>query len=538
MNASFILKRLIPLFFLHMFFLSPSAFAIQFSGVVVDNNGEPVSKAIVRLQGTSFATLTDQYGRFNMAAGFTVKSKYITAWKSGYYNGGQRVSAKRNYRIVLTPVPSGDNQKYEWMRPSHKEPELSKNRAKEKTCKDCHTKDFMEQWEKSTHASSATNPLFLSFFNGTDIHGKKAAGPGYKLDFPNSNGNCAACHVPALALKNPFNADPNKAQGIEKEGVFCDLCHKIADVNTDRDGGYPGVLSIQFQRPPEGKKIFFGPYDDVFPGPDSYNPLYKDSRYCASCHNGKFWGVLAYPEFQEWAESPYAKENVHCQDCHMKPDGKITRFVLKKEGGILRNPATVYSHAFHGVRDRDFMSRAIGLETKANLEDNILRLTVEVKNVKAGHHYPTGNPMRNMLLLIDVSDESGIKLPMLRGERVPVWGGVGDVEAGNYAGLPGKGFAKVLKDLMPYPDRRIKPHFQTEYPAPHWRPAVVESDSRIAAKGSDVSVYQFQVPKAEAATIHITARLIYRRAYKSWLDAKGLEIEDMEIAREELVVKR
>lgn len=377
----------------------------------------------------------------------------------------------------------------------------------------------------------------MAFFSGTDVNGKNDVVPGYKLDFPNSNGNCATCHVPALALDNPFNSDPNEAQGVAREGIFCDLCHKIDSVNIDKTGGKPGILSIQFQRPIDGHQIFYGPYEDVFPGDDSYHPLYEDSRYCAPCHNGKFWDVLAYSEFQEWAESSYAGKNIHCQNCHMKPNGIMTRFALEEEGGVLRDPATIPSHEFLGIKDIAFMSDAVELNTKADLEGDVLQVSVTIKNVNAGHHYPTGNPMRNMILLIDATVENGESLQMIKGERVPSWGGVGNPENGNYSDFPGKGFAKVLKDVLPYPDGRIRRHFQYEYPAPHWRPTIVESDNRIPADGSDISDYQFKLPKTLSGPIHITTRLIFRRAFKSWLEAKNFEMPDMEIARNNLVIK-
>ena len=532
-------KAYLPLSLFQLFFLQSVVFASQFSGIVVDVKGQPISNAVVRLQGTSFLTLTDQKGHFNIVIDEVISSKYITAWKSGFYNGGQPVSREnKEYRIILISIPLSDNQKYKWLPPSHDQmPRPIDSTVEVKPCQVCHPV-LTEQWRNSAHAGSAINPLFLAFFNGTDAYGGKGIGLGYKLDFPNSNGNCTTCHVPALALDNPFSADPNEAQGVVKEGIFCDICHKINGVNIDQTGGYPGILSIKLQRPADGHQTFYGPYDDVFPGDDSYHPLYKNSQYCAPCHNGKFWNVLTYSEFQEWAESSYAKENIHCQDCHMKPDGKMTRFALEKEGGVLRDPVTIPSHLFFGVRDRVFMMEAIDLITQANLAGDTLKVCVTVKNVKAGHHYPTGNPMRNMLLLVDVVDGDGSSLLMNKGERVPVWGGVGTVEEGNYAGLPGKGFAKVLKDLLPYPDGRRKRHFQNENPAPHWRPTLVESDDRIPANQSDVSNYQFHVPKTLSRSLHITTRLLYRRVYKNLLDAKGLKIPDIEIARKNLIIKR
>ena len=126
---------------------------------------------------------------------------------------------------------------------------------------------------------------------------------------------------------------------------------------------------------------------------------------------------------------------------------------------------------------------------------------------------------------------------MLTGETVPAWGGVGAVSDGNYADLPGKGFAKVLKDPILYPaDSGQQRHFVPAYPAPHWRPAIVESDNRIPANQADISSYRFQIPPG-SNPITVTARLIFRRAYKNWLDAKGLKIPDMEIARKSVPVR-
>lgn len=146
--------------------------------------------------------------------------------------------------------------------------------------------------------------------------------------------------------------------------------------------------------------------------------------------------------------------------------------------------------------------------------------------------------MRNMLLLVEATDRNGQRLSLVHGEKLPEWAGVGPLEKGNYAGLPGKGYAKVLKDLMLYPDRRLNRDFVFEYPAPHWRPTLIEHDSRIPADGTDSTTYQFQVLESTPKPIQITTRLIYRRAYKKWLDAKGFEIADLELAINRLAIKR
>lgn len=531
-----LLAGLLSLVSLHLISPSVTTAAVQFSGVVVDQQGRPLDNATVRLQGTAFSTLSNQVGLFEITVDTPVASKHITAWKYGYYNGGQRAApGDAPFRIQLNPIHTDDNRSYIWQPSTVQTADVGKPEVK--PCQKCHS-DLTAQWSMSTHAGSATNPLFLAFFKGSDHSGAKSAGPGYKLDFPNSNGNCATCHVPAMALDNPFSADPREARGVAREGVFCDLCHKIDASRIDGSGGYPGVLSYKFNRPFDGHQLFFGPYQDVFPGDDSYHPLYRESRYCAPCHNGRFWGVEMYSEFREWAESSYATRGIHCQECHMKPDGIMTRFALEQEGGVARLPETIPSHLFSGIGDLSFMQQAIDLSIRTELEGDRLNVTATVTNLTAGHHYPTGNPMRNMILLVEASAEDGRRLPLIDGSTVPVWGGVGAVTEGNYAGLPGRGFAKVLRDAIPYPDNREKRHFRPEYPAPHWRPALIESDTRIPANGIDTSRYGFRIPAGEHAPIRITARLIYRRSYKNWLAAKNIADNDRELTRTSLTVER
>ncbi|MEI6259771.1 MAG: hypothetical protein WCR46_07695 [Deltaproteobacteria bacterium] len=184
------------------------------------------------------------------------------------------------------------------------------------------------------------------------------------------------------------------------------------------------------------------------------------------------------------------------------------------------------------------MTESIDLDVSVELKESDLIVVATVKNVKAGHHYPTGNPMRNMILLVEVSGENGRELSLVSGDRVPVWGGIGSVEKGNYAGLPGKGFAKVLRDTISYPDGRVQRHFQPEYPAPHWRPVFIESDNRIPAYGADISRYGFGIPADMRGSIRVVAKLIFRKSYKNWMDTKGFEINDLELARKSLTVGR
>ena len=177
-------------------------------------------------------------------------------------------------------------------------------------------------------------------------------GPGYKLDFPDTAGNCAACHTPAASVNEPYGVDPREVTGVPAEGVPCDFCHKVWDVRLDSNSGLPfenmpGVLAYEFRRPPEDHQFFAGPLDDVAPGEDTYSPLQTQSQFCAPCHFGVFWGTVIYDSFGEWLHSPYndPQNGKTCQDCHFRdlPDGNKAG-----NSGVVR-PSGSAEHPLSGV---------------------------------------------------------------------------------------------------------------------------------------------------------------------------------------------
>jgi hypothetical protein len=149
-------------------------------------------------------------------------------------------------------------------------------------------------------------------------------------------------------------------------------------------------------------------------------------------------------------------------------------------------------------------------------------------NTNAGHRIPTGETFRNILLLVEASDEKGEPLKQVSGGKVPEWGGTGPRAEGYYAGLPGKGFALVYADA------------QGNINVPFWKAVRVISDNRIRPRNTDESVYAFERPKGKGpAEVRVTARLIYRKTFKPLADAKGWKLEDivMEEASEVLYVE-
>ena len=167
---------------------------------------------------------------------------------------------------------------------------------------------------------------------------------GAGLQYPDGIGVCNACHAPTV----PFDTDLRSLSGDAVHGVHCDFCHKIAKASTERIGFTHGRYGLQLLRPPhpspsppggEGRvrgssqgQIFFGPLDDVDRGEDSYSPLYHESRYCASCHEGVIFGVPVYTTYSEWLASPARTEGKQCQSCHMTPTGTMTNIAPGKGG--------------------------------------------------------------------------------------------------------------------------------------------------------------------------------------------------------------
>ncbi len=214
---------------------------------------------------------------------------------------------------------------------------------------------------------------------------------------------------------------------------------------------------------------------------------------------------------------------IECQDCHMKPDGISTYFVQPEKGGRPHNPLTMPSHLQPGSRDPQILANSVTMNLSASQNGDSVKTMVTIYNDQTGHHVPTGRPSRNILLLIKAVTDEGDTLEQIYGEKVPEWGGMGDYGSGNYAGMSGKGFAKILED-----SNGISP-------APSWRPTHILSDNRIASFASDTSYYYFRAP-AKSEKIRINARLIYRRFFKKWMDEKNFVIPDIEMENKSIEI--
>jgi hypothetical protein len=487
------------------------------SGTVITNTGLPAEGAIVRQKATANYTTASTDGSFVLSGLVEGQAVLVTAWLDGYYIQWQSVTpSAQGVTLILSPYPTSDNPNYVWYSATAAEQSLG--------CMHCMV--AFPGWQAGAHGQASSNSRFFSMYNGVDLAVTKPVDPGFKLDFPDDPGNCANCHAPGAVTRpdGSSSGDMNDLRpGVEQEGIFCEFCHKIANVQLDPATGLPypeapGVQSYRLVRTYPGFVLFLGPLDDVTRRV-SYLPLEKKSQFCAPCHQFSFFDTPIYQSFAEWLDSPYPAQGIECQTCHMPPES-VPYFVYPEKGGLIRDPSTLASHLDLGVKDADFMQRSVSMSVQASAAEDDIEATVVISNVFAGHHVPTDYPGRNMILVIEAVDATGGVLQQLGGPVVPEWGG-GGLAGNDYAGQPGKGYAKLLRDLA-----------TNEWPVvSYWKPTSIQEDNRIAAGTSDTSTYRFALPtSANLGVVRITATLWLRRLYIDQARAKGWDTPDLLMA--------
>ena len=484
--------------------------AATVSGVVRLPDGQPADGAWVRAQTTPNLTFSAADGSFTLGGLSSGAAITVTAWYTDHKVGWAYViPPTHSISITLRPYDTRDNTAYAW-NTSYADPANPTL-----GCGHCMAPSFQE-WQRTAHAGSGTNPRFFSLYNGTNISGTTVISPGYKLDFPGTVGNCATCHAPGAAYDAPFTTDMNALTGVNREGVFCEFCHKVGSVYLNPAtvrpyNNAPGVISMRLHRPYAGDQLFFGSLDDVTRRV-SYLPLERKSQFCAPCHQFSFWGTPIYQSYREWQESSYPAQGIECQTCHMPP-GTSPTFVLPEQGGLSRDPSRLASHLDLGLKDLAFMRSTVAMTLTAQPVSNSVEASVTLNNVGAGHHVPTDSPLRHMILVISGTDGQGRTLALQDGPTVPGWGG-------NYAGQPGQGYAKILRDALSGQSPVVN----------YWKQTLIVSDNRLPAQGSDTTDYTFALPPASGQA-HITATLVFRRAFQSMEQARGWPPSDMVMAQ-------
>lgn len=260
-------------------------------------------------------------------------------------------------------------------------------------CASCH-QTIHKYWSESEHSRAATSPVFRAAL---------AEAVSGAPDEAAARRDCVWCHAPtALTTGDYALAGP-----IAREGVTCDFCHTVADVEMGRPG-HPFVL-----RPGRVKR---GPLEYAkSPAHDTaYSVLHKSSALlCASCHEySNAHGVPVLSTYAEWAAGPYPARGQTCQECHMPlvPGTTVGEGLQPTQRRInlhLMTGGSAASRVRVGL-DLRFGAVAIGADS-ADVE-------VVVANTGVGHSAPGGLSTKSLVLAIGV--DTGANELAHRRERV------------------------------------------------------------------------------------------------------------------------
>jgi hypothetical protein len=262
---------------------------------------------------------------------------------------------------------------------------------------------------------------------------------------------CLTCHAPMARVhereagREHIGLGRANRLGLAGEGVGCTLCHQIQPVNLGLESSFTGSFIIG-----QAREIF-GPYANPVAMPMrrhvNFTPVYgrhvQDSAFCGSCHTlftpvlSKDGAVLGeFPEqtpFLEWQASVYARENQHCQDCHMQRvdepvkisarppwlgtrepfwrhqfvGGNVFMLRLLSANGV-RLKANAGPDQFRAIQERTIaqLRSAAKLSVAARREGGLCILTVDVENL-SGHKFPAGHPYRRAWLHVRVTGQGG-----------------------------------------------------------------------------------------------------------------------------------
>ncbi|WP_294964437.1 multiheme c-type cytochrome [Sulfurimonas sp.] len=310
-------------------------------------------------------------------------------------------------------------------------------------CKSCHSEIF-DQWADSNHKNLVgTNPYYTLLENvAAQVEGEEF------------RKWCMGCHSPSaittgLASKTTDTMDKLFESGAKtlinelkvhgnsklEEGISCVACHRITKIE-DAGGNAAYTLNLTERKKYalEDSKFEVGQWlSEKFINSkpqkhiDSYmKPVYKDSVYCASCHDeftpGK--GSKIVSTYKEWESSKYnnpndSSKNKSCIDCHMtymKDDKFAPLQGRSTDGGKIKKDVKVHyfsgsNHFLSGLKSKEHEDQTLQLlRTSAELDVDVKDGTIKVgvTNVGAGHHLPTGvADFRELWLDITVKDRDG-----------------------------------------------------------------------------------------------------------------------------------
>jgi hypothetical protein len=399
-------------------------------------------------------------------------------------------------------------------------------------CKACHEEIF-EQWSNSNHRNLVeSNPYYMVL-----------EGIAAEIEGEEFRQWCMGCHNPsglttgltrtshnmtentltstlfdkgAKVLTNNYKQHGNSRL---EEGVSCLTCHRIMDAKSDGNSSYTLDLTNRKKYPFEDEESKLGSwlghkFINAKPKEhkDSYmKPLYKESKYCASCHDetSPVTGKQIVSTFKQWEKSPYNNpkdktKHKTCIDCHMTNLENNKFSPLKgtsTSGGVIKNDIKVHyfagsNHFLAGLKDKKNEDQILQLlRTSAKLDVDVKngQVHVGVKNVGAGHHLPTGvADFRELWLDITIKDKN---------EKIVF--SSGKLKADGNLSKDARPFMKVFGDENGKPVGLL-----------FWKYKTLLKDTRIPAKERRVESYD--LPQDISYPISVDVKLNFR-IYPQWV---------------------
>lgn len=406
-------------------------------------------------------------------------------------------------------------------------------------CGACHT-DAHAQWRQSAHGNAFREPFYQK--NVKDLQSQKG------IEFTR---HCESCHNPAALFTGALTKNSKVKRPFDDDGVSCIACHSIQSATGRGIGGYvmgePALLVKE-----DGTQLLAGVTDqqilDDIPSHRRamMRPLLKSADFCAACHKSQvprelndYKFLRAFSVGDEYQMSSFSKESPHpyyvrdketCNSCHMKREAAPLFDVSAKLGKLASHRWAAANTAipvfYKWPEQLDAVNKvletdAVGIDIFSirrkspgtGSEDFIAplnrgsfslsandRITAEVviTNKNIGHSFPPElRDFYEAFVEFTVQDDQG-KVLYQSGFIKP--NGYLDESAHNY-----KTYLVKLDGSF-----NDKHHI--------WRTRGVAQNNQIQSGRSDVARYQFRVPAEASGTLHLKARVQYRRFTRVFSD--------------------
>lgn len=315
-------------------------------------------------------------------------------------------------------------------------------------CGACH-RAIQEAWKTSAHSRAMESRLYQDALELVES------------DFGESaRRQCLGCHTPLGVHLGDFSLK----QKVSWEGVTCDYCHSMRSVSVE---GTNPRATLQYSLTKSG------PLKEAFPvGHEAvFSEVHTTSQVCAPCHEYRnALGLQVMGTYSEWQHSKYAQENVQCQSCHM---GRVEGDVVDPR--VRRSGAGVNLHEMPGGHSLEQLNKAVRMSLSAKRAGDRMEISVVLQNVGAGHHVPTGSPMRQLILQLDADAYRGDDLHETR----------------------------VYRQVIADADGKVVDHEHLAF----LRGAKVVSDTRLAP--GEERTENFSLPLAAGVAVQVKATLSY-----------------------------